>query len=59
MLTAAVPGSLLATMAVSVLPLIALVLVTLHAGNAASTGPELTGEPGDPDPIKLPVAGEL
>ncbi len=39
-------------MAVSVLPLIALVLVTLHTGNAARTGPELTGEPGAPDPIK-------
>lgn len=32
-------------MAVSVLPLIALVLVTLHTGNAARTGPELTGDP--------------
>ncbi len=35
-------------MAVSVLPLIALVLVTLHVGNAASAGPELAGEPGAP-----------
>jgi len=30
-------------MAVSVLPLIALVLVTLHVGSAARIGPELTG----------------
>jgi hypothetical protein len=37
-----------ATMAVSVLPLIALVLMTLHICNAASAGPELAGEPGDP-----------
>ncbi len=35
-------------MAVSVLPLIAFVLVTLHAGNAARTAPDLTGEPGAP-----------
>ncbi len=38
-----------ATMAISVLPLIALVLATLHVCHAASAGPELTGKPGAPD----------
>jgi len=38
------------TMAVSVLPLIALVLVTLHVGSAARIGSELAGKSSNPCP---------